>query len=205
MQMLTLESFISEYEQYSDEELYNVYVNRNDYSEQAQRAIDVVIINKGGLEVITSRLKQKQIIVNERERIKLETTQLAVNGTNILFLKKLITSYILNPKEVNEIIEQRFAQISLEQEDKKIKPQTIFGSVIGGGIASIIGGILWGLQMIQMQRVFYILIFGLAILSYGLIKFITGQSRNNKAVLVATIISVISALIIGQLIFETFG
>jgi hypothetical protein len=52
---------------------------------------------------------------------------------------------------------------------------------------------------------FYILVIGLALLSYGLIRLFTKQSKANVVVLVATALSVIGALVMGQLLFEMYG
>ncbi len=202
--MLDTASFINQYEQYSDEELYSIYINRTDYSEQAQTALDIVIKRKGGLEIITSRLQQKQNINNEIKRIELEATQLSTSSNDVSFLAKMITSDILHPEKVKAIVEQKINKIQLQHQDKKIKPQTIYGSLIGGSIGSIIGGVIWGLQLIQMNRIFVVLLVGLALLSYGLIKAFTRQTKNNVVVLIATIISVLGALIIGQLLFEIY-
>ena len=63
----------------------------------------------------------------------------------------------------------------------------------------------WGLQMIYSKRMFYIFFVGLALLSYYLIKALTKQTKNNSFVFIATIISVILALFIGQLLYEIVG
>jgi hypothetical protein len=42
------------------------------------------------------------------------------------------------------IIDDKIAETRLEEEDKKIKPRTIIGSIVGGGIAAFVGGVLWG-------------------------------------------------------------
>ena len=203
--MLTTQDFLKQYEKYTDEELYNAYSTIDDYSDEAKEALGITINNKGGLETITNKVQQKHTINKEIERIKQETAKLAVPGTEISFLQSLIKSEILNESETNKIIEEQFIVIKLEQEDKKIKPRTIWGSIIGGGIASVIGGILWGLQMIQMHRIFYVFLIGLIILSYSFIRFFTKQSKKNSAVFIATGISVVLALFIGQLLFDVFG
>src|SRR5215207_7691215 len=203
--MLTTQDFLKKYDSYSDEELYNAYSTIDDYSDEAKKALDITINNKGGLESIISKAKQKEITDKEIERLKLETAKLAVPGTELSFLQSLIKSEILSRAQTNKIIEEQFAIVRLEQEDKKIKPRTIWGSIIGGGIASIIGGILWGLQMIQMHRIFYVFLIGLIILSYSTVRFFTKQSKKNTAVFVATGISVILALFIGQVLFDMIG
>jgi len=111
----------------------------------------------------------------------------------------------LSEETVHEIIENKFAQLEIEEEDKRIKPSTLYGSIIGGIIASILGGGLWGLQLITMNRMMVILLLGLVILCYGIIKLFTKQSKKNIVVAISTVISVIISVLIGQLLFEIIG
>src|SRR5206468_1494662 len=115
-----------------------------------------------------------------------------------------IDDYTGEAKEAIDLEIQRRGGIDVlknnVRQKQKIKPRTIFGSIIGGTIASLIGGVLWGLQLIQMHRMFVILGIGIALLSYGIIKFSTKQSKENIIVLIATVISTGAAIFIGQLI-----
>jgi len=68
-----------------------------------------------------------------------------------------------------------------------------------------VGGSLWGLQLIYSKKVFVILLIGLVLLCYGIIKFSTKQSNKNVVVVITTIVSVLMAIIIGQFIYEIVG
>ncbi len=68
--MLTLDDFLKEYDNYTDEQLQNLYLNREDYSEEANQAMRTVIENRGGLDRITERLMQKQSLLDETARIR---------------------------------------------------------------------------------------------------------------------------------------
>jgi hypothetical protein len=203
--MFTIKDFVDKYEDYTDDELIGIYHKMGDYSEEAQEALKIVIQNKGGLEALVKRLEEKQILANEVGRIAKETAEFGSKGFDASFIKKMTNSAILSPEAVDQIIDNQYSVVQLELEDKKIKPRTVFGSLIGGAIASLIGGVLWGLQMIYSKRIFYILFIGLVLLCYGIIKISTKQSKKNSVVLIATIISVVLALIIGQLLYEIIG
>jgi hypothetical protein len=125
--MLTAQDFLLQYEKYSDEELYNAYLTKQDYSTDAQASLIIAIDNRGGLESITDNLKQKHVKEKEIDRIKEEANKLAVPGIEISFLKSLIKSDILTQSETNKIIEDKYAEVQIEREDKKIKPRTIWG------------------------------------------------------------------------------
>ncbi len=47
--MLTTKDFIDKYEAYSDNELYLIYKNVSNYSDEANKALNIVIDKKGGL------------------------------------------------------------------------------------------------------------------------------------------------------------
>jgi hypothetical protein len=203
--MLTTQDFVSQYEAYTDEELYHAYSNIGDYSEQAQEALNIAIQNRGGIEKLTERLKNIFQIKNEKERIRRETSKLYTTHTSLEFLQNLITSDLLPREATQQIIETTYFEVKSAEEDQKIKPRTVFGSLIGGILGSIVGGVLWGLQMIQMHRIFLFLIVLPLLISYGLIRLFTRQSKSNTMVLVATILSAVGALLIGQLLFAMFG
>jgi hypothetical protein len=203
--MFTTKDFVAKYEDYTDEELIDIHHKMADYSQEAQEALKIVIQNKGGQEELEKRLEEKQILANEVGRIAKETAEFGSKGIDASFIKKMTNSDILSPEAVDQIIDNQYSVVQLELEDKKIKPRTVFGSLIGGMIASLVGGVLWGLQMIYSKRIFYILFIGLVLLCYGIIKISTKQSKKNSVVLIATIISVILALIIGQLLYEIIG
>jgi hypothetical protein len=203
--MFAIDDFVLKYENYTDGELIEIYHNMADYSEEANEALMIVIQKNGGFDELVKRLSEKQVLANEISRIEKETAEFGLKGVDASFIKKTASSTILSQDEVEGIIDRKYSLVQLELEDKKIKPRTVVGSLIGGTIASLVGGVLWGLQLIYSKRMFYILLVGLVLLCYGIIKLITGQSKKNNAVLVATILSVLLSLIIGQLLYEIIG
>lgn len=203
--MLSISDFIKKYETYTDEELYEIYLNQEGYSDEARKALEIVLEKKDGLDSLLKRLEEKSIVEKEIRRIKKETSQLGSKGIDSAFIKSTTTSEILSSEKISEIIDNKYAEVEHELNDKKVNPKTIVGSIIGGLVASIIGGTLWGLQMIYSQRIFYILGIGLVLLCYGIIKLLTKQSKNNTVVLIATIISVVLALFLGQFLYQIFG
>jgi hypothetical protein len=58
--MLSVEDFVSKYEEYTDEELFEVYENISTYSKQAQDALSIVISSKGGQEKTTTTFRRKE-------------------------------------------------------------------------------------------------------------------------------------------------
>jgi len=201
--MFTTQDFVAKFEHYTDEELMEIHSNLTGYSQEAQEALNIVIGNKGGLDALVQRLKKKQIVEKEAHRIRKETSAFGSKGIDVSFIKEVTSSDILPADKVAEIIESGFAEAEIEREDKKIKARTIIGSLIGTVIASVVGGVLWGLVMIYAPTIsIYItllLLIGLTLLCYMIIKVSTKQTKRNIIVLIATIISIILAIFIGSL------
>lgn len=200
-----LNELIERYSQYSDVELMEVYSNKNRYTNDAKQALDIVIEKKGGIQSLTVQYDKTVAKELEKSRIKNDATELYLNGLTKNDINYALTSEVLTSDEIQQIIETTSTEIEATKRDLEIKPSTIIGSILGGIIGGTIGGILWGLQIIYSGRIFYIFAIGLGIISYGFIKFFTKQSRNNIAVSIITILSVIYALILGFYIYELFG
>ncbi|MBL1219540.1 hypothetical protein JET18_01755 [Chryseobacterium sp. L7] len=192
-----LDELIERYSQYSDTELMEVYLNKNGYTSDAKEALDIVIEKKGGIQSLKERydkIIEKEI---EKARINNDAAQLYQKGMTKNDINRNLTSEILSPDEIRQIIETTSTNIEAEKKDLEIKPSTFVGSILGGIIGGTIGGILWELQIIYSGHIFYIFAIGLGIISYGFIKLFTKQSRNNIVVFIITILSVIYALILG--------
>jgi len=200
-----LNELIERYSQYSDVELMEVYSSKDRYTDDAKQALDIVIGKKGGIQSFTDRYDKIVEKEMEKSKIKNDVAKLYLNGMTKNDINHALTSEILVSDEIQQIIEATSTEIEATKRDLEIKPSTIIGSLLGGIIGGTIGGVLWGLQIIYSGHVFYIFAIGLGIISYGFIKFFTKQSRNNIAVFIITILSVIYALILGFYIYELFG
>lgn len=203
--MLTVQDIISKYENYSDEELYTVYKSIDNYSDDAKHALDFVLKKKGGFDSLIKRLEEKVIIQNEKRRIGNEATLLGMNGVDAEFLKSKTFSSILTQKEVNEIIETNVDIATLHIEDKKVSSDTIAKSILGCGLASAIGGALVSLQYIYLGATSVIMIIGLALVCYSVVKFTTKKSYNNTAVLLSSFASFMISYLIGYAVFLIVG
>ena len=203
--MLSKEELITKYQQYSDNELLEVYSNRDGYSKDANEAIDIVLESKGGLEAIKKNFLEKKTISDEINRIKRETEKLSSKETNAEFIKSLVSSSILPKEKVSEIVDSKYSEFEAHLKDTKIDSKTIVKAAVGGTIASLVGGAFWGLQLIYSNRIFIILVVGLALLCYGIVKLVVKKSKENKVVVIASLISFMLAILLGTLIFQIVG
>ncbi len=203
--MLTLKDFIAKYETYTDEELYSIYNDAGNYSEDAGKAMNIVIEKRGGHESLIKRLEEKAIIENEKKRIANEAVKFGLEGIDASFLKNTTNSSILSKEEVNKIIETNVARAESVVEDKKVNSDTVVKSILGCGLASLIGGAFASLQFIYFGATSTLMIIGVALVCYGIVKLVTRKSYNNTAVLLASFIAFILAYLLAYGIFAIVG
>ncbi len=203
--MPTIEELTKKYKEYSDEELIEIHEKVDEYSNEAKIAIENVIVSIGGIDKLKERINKQNEIQTEIQKIEEQTTSLYYQNKSKENILSEISYDLISENQFYEIIEETINKLEKDKEDKKIKPKTIIGGIIGGFLGGTIGGIIWGLQMIHSGHIFFILGFGLVILSYALIRLFTRQSKKNIVVIIMTIISVVYALILGQILYEIFG
>jgi hypothetical protein len=203
--MLSADELVSKYESYTDEELYAIYANISGYSADAQKAFDVVLQKRGGIEKIVSSLNEKQHIQNEIRRIEKETEESVKNGFDAVFIKRSISSTILSAAEVDSIVNRKFELVDAEIADKKITSKTITGSIAGGLVASLVNGAAWGLILIYTNTYSPILFIGSLFTCYAIVKLFTRQSGKNAVVLITSIIAAFLAFAVGSLVYMAIG
>jgi hypothetical protein len=203
--MLTIQDFVVKYETYSDEELYNVHHNLENYSEEAGKALDIVMEKKGGLDALIKRLEEKAIIINEKRRIANEASKLGLNGVDASFIKNTTTSTILSKEELHDIIETNVEKAESIIEDKKVNSDTIMKSILGCGLASLVGGAFASLQFLYFGATSHILIGGMGLICYGVVKLVTKKSYNNSAVILASFVAFVLSYSLGYFLYSIFG
>lgn len=192
------------YEKYSDDELIEAYSSMIEYSGEINKEMSTEIEFRGGLESFKKKIEQKNIIVQETKRISAEVYSLTSPETNLEFIKKLITSNILTQEQLNELIENRFLQYQVINNDKAITPRTILGSITGIILSIILSSLLLFFVIKQLQGFFYVLLIPTYILNYFIIKFITKQTRVNWVIFVATFVATVASAIVSLYITGVF-
>jgi len=199
------EELVNRYKSYSDTELVEVYKEKDKYTDEAKRALQVAIENRGGYVSLMERYTK--IVEKNNEILKIQELSLNIysKGNNENELKSLIDSKVLTESEISMIVNEVKISVEAQKENTKIKPRTIIGGLLGAFIGGILGGILWGLQMMYSGHIFFIFGIGLFLISYAFIKLFTKQNKSNIVVFILTIVSVIFALFNGFYIYDVFG
>jgi hypothetical protein len=203
--VLTLEDFIAKYNSYTDEELYIIYNDAANYSEDAGKAMNIVIEKKGGYESLVKRLEEKAVIENEKKRIANEAVKFGLEGVDASFLINTTNSSILSKEEVNKIIETNVTKAESLVEDRKVNSDTVVKSLLGCGLASLFGGAFASLQFIYFGATSTLMVIGVLLICYGTVKLVTKKSYNNTAVLLASFIAFILSYLLAYGIFAIVG
>jgi hypothetical protein len=203
--MLTIKDFIEKYERYSDNELYGVYAHADSYSEDAGKALAIVIERKGGLEALIKRLEAKAVIENEKQRIADEATKLGLEGVDASFIKNTTSSAILTKEETNAIIETHALKAELQTEDRKVNSETVLKSLVGGGLACLAGGAFASLQFVYFGATSLLMVAGTALICYAVVKLVTKKTYDNTAVLLSAFIAFIISYLLGYGSLYIFG
>ena len=203
--MFSVQEFALKFETYDDVEMFEIYSNWDNYSDEAKEAFNIVVSKNGGVENLLTRVAERQKLLNEANKIKKAAFELSMSGSDSSFAKGVITSDHLSPDKVNEIIDSTFYVVEQEKEDIKIKPRTIYGSLLGGAIASVVSGCLWGALLIYSERVLVMMLIAPALICYWIVKAFTKQSRKNIVILIATIVAICVGLLIGQILLDIIG
>ena len=202
--MFTVADFKLKYAAASDEDLYDIQANPESYSAEAVEAAKVVIEDRGGLTAIENKLAARHQVRAEANRIRHEVEGLFKPAIDDAFLMKMITSEILTPEQVHEVVNRKLVQLRAEHTDTTIKPRTVYGSLLGLVVASLVGGILI-ILLLDQKRIPLFLLMGIFALNYGIIKLMTRQSHKNVIVLIASVFSVALSYLVAMIIASVIG
>jgi hypothetical protein len=201
----SVEELVGEYQGFSDIELMRVCVQIHSYSEDAQKALAIVLKQKGGYEAVKGRADKEIGQDIEIQRVKREASAFIIRGHASVDIASHIASDILPPWQIDALVQETVAEAEAEFDDVQVKPKTIGRGIIGAVVGGTISGVLFGGQMIYTGEIFWIIILGCGIISYGFVTLFTKQSIKNTAVQVLTGAAVIYAVMLGMFLLELFG
>ncbi|HTN45957.1 MAG TPA: hypothetical protein VL098_06375 [Flavipsychrobacter sp.] len=185
------------YKKYPDADLLESYTTSIDYSDKANKDLCAEIDKRGGIEQLRSRVREQNIVLDEMKRIHKLAFSLYKTDPNPGKIKTSITSDLLSSDQLHKTIDIAISNIEKNVKDTSINSRTIIGGIIGIAISSLIGAAVWLYSIIQTGRMYYILTPGILIVSYVIIRLLTGQSSNNALVFIATFVAAFIAIILG--------
>lgn len=203
--MTSKAELIKKYLEYSEEELLEISNNAEDYSSEAREALTQVLLERGGLDAVKQSVQKKKEVEVLQNKLRIETRNFLKEGISIDEIKNQASEKLNSIPDMETVITETYEDFIKEKEDKKVKPKTIIGGLIGVFLGGTFGGILWGYQMVQTDKMYILIGAAIVLISYGTIRTFTRKSRKNIAVIIMTIVSVLYAFFLGQIIYEIFG
>lgn len=186
-----------------DNEILNVYYNQSDYTPEAVEAVNEILSERGGAENWIKEKEQKALKQQEVLKTQQQIFLALKAGQDVN--PSIYASEKLDIEEIMQIIAQEKRAVEAVIKDEKITTGTVTKGIIGGAIAAVAGGIVFGLSLIHSGKVFFILLAGLWIVAFALVKGFTGKSGNNVAVVVISVVSAVIAAMLGFLLYSIVG
>jgi hypothetical protein len=201
--MITKERIIEKYKSMDDSQILDLQRTAHTLSDLGREALDDVLKERGGIEKLIAYRNKSIEIEREKFNLKSYFSQKYKEGIPADLIK--LSSEILDKNQLAELHQQCESELEFEKKDKSINIRTVLGSIGGMVIGGILGGIFWGGQLIYSGHIFYLFAIALAVLNYGIIRLITGQSKENPVVLVFSALGIGISLLIGFELYDIFG
>lgn len=193
------------YSKFTEDDLIEAYSTMLNYSGKISEELNNEIINRGGLELFKEKINQKELDRVESDRILNEIINYIGEEKEYEFIRKNIHSEIWDSEKLEEFVDSRYNQQLEKYVDQLIYPTTISGSIHGFIIGSFIGSVVWASSIFYFEKLhFWILIFNFYI-AYLFTRLMTGQSKNNFLVYLASVIATVASFFGGLYILDLLG
>ncbi len=203
--MMSVQELTEKYRGFSDEELIRTHAKIEEYSPEAKLAMDKILLERGGVKTIEDKIEKQQEMLQKEKDIKYTISVLVKQGKTKMEILKEIGTDFFNVEKINSIVDEMIAGQNKILKDKKITFRAIVGSLLGALVGGTISGIIWGVQMIYSQHMFVLIAIGLALFCYFMVRVFANKSKKNVIVIIATVLAIIYALLLGELLYGIFG
>ncbi|AZA51922.1 hypothetical protein [Chryseobacterium sp. G0201] len=179
------------YKNFNEEDLIVAYLYMNEHTGKINEEMTEAINQKFNYDEFVNKANQRTLLIKEKGRISFEVYKMVEKGDDLLLIMENISSQILNNKELEEFVVEKFYGFSSVKENNKIDRTTIYKSILGIFISSIIGLLFFSIFILATKIFSIFLLVPLYIVNYFVIRIITGKTRDNLIVFIAVFLSVI--------------
>jgi hypothetical protein len=190
------------YANYTDDDLLEAHESMLDYSGTLDESLDKEIQDRGGLDQIKLNIRERKLVPDEIRRINKIVYPLIREGKDTESIKKLANSDVLDHLQLNYVIDLAIEDAKSHYKNVIVNSRTIIGSIIGFIVASLLSAGLWWYTILLTGKIYYILIGVTVIVSYLIIRILTGQNFRNVVVFIASFISAFAAIPLGLWIYR---
>jgi len=189
------------YKNFNEEDLIVAYLYMKEHTGKINEEMTEAINQKFNYDEFVSKANKRTLLVKEKGRISFEIYKMVEKGDNLPYIIENISSQILNNEELEEFVVGKFYGFSLSKENNTIDRATIFKSILGIFISSIIGMLFFLIFILTTNIFSFYLLVPLYIINYFIIKLITGKTRDNLVVFLSVLISVIISAVLSFTLF----
>ncbi|KAB1230481.1 hypothetical protein [Chryseobacterium viscerum] len=183
------------YRNYNEEDLLVAYLYMTDHTGKINDEMSEAISQKFNYDEFVKKAEYRKILIKEKGRISFEVHNRVQKGEKITLILEDISSEIMERGELKIFILEKFEQFSKVKENDIIDEKIIFKSLLGI-VAASVTGLLFFKAIISFTGQFsFFLLIPVYIINYVVIYGITGKARDNFAVFMAILISVIISTI----------
>lgn len=187
------------YTKYSDTEILESYKEMLDHNGEIDTPLLEEINKRGGIEKFQLLMNKATLIKKEQIRISKEIKELQAAGVDLEFIRKMVSSSLLSPTALDNLITERFNMFAADAYENKIDIHTILGALTGFAIGTFLGGALYISPVILILPLPFsgVLVFGI---TYLFIWLITKKSKNNIIVFLLSFLSIFTAFFMSMLL-----
>lgn len=188
---------------YSDQKLAEMISARRSYTSEAVTAILDEAEARGGADQVFDRvaaeLAREQLVESYRKKVREHVHA----RTDVGQIVKDLAARGIAGNDVADMVAEEAVRYERELYENTETPRSAALATLGAIIATLLGSVYSRILIFGGERVFFILVFGLIALCYGLVRWFAGGKRTTY-VLVLTIISVTASLCIGLMLTRLF-
>jgi len=190
------------YKNFSDEELVDAYIQWIDNSGKIGKELEEVLIERRNIDEIRAKAKHKKLIIKEKGRIAFEINKMVLDNKSLEEVDEKIFSELLEKDELSYFILKKYIVFEHNKKDSEVDKDTIYKSIIGLVVASIVGFLFLLLILFVIKGFIFYLLVPTYIICYFIIKLITGKTRSNLAVFISTFFATVFSALLIFLVFK---
>ena len=192
------------YKKYSDTELIAVYKTMMNVSGKPSSDMIEEIERRGGMDKFLATLARYESQKEEIARIRKEVEELTGPGTDLEFIRNMVSSKVLSPEELYKLTGTTFYARQESLNNSRITSKTIIGSLTGILIGTCISGVLLFIGTYFEGGFSFVFLLPAYLINYLLIRILTKQTAENAMIFISSLVATILAGAISFFIFVNF-
>lgn len=203
--MFSVQELKGKYTTFTEDELFELSRTIKEYTPEASQALDAVLEEREGKKSFLDRMNLQRQIEKEFRKITLSAKSLLKKNHSVGYIQGKLKSDMLNESEVKAIIVQAQKEYIIEQKNLSMNGAELAKGLLGGLIGGTVGGGFLALPLIWGEMIMGVMALGVVWVSFQFVSKFTGKSKENKSVIILTILASVYAVWLGFYLYGFFG